>query len=774
MRFLKFFSQCLVGGILSLALVVCANAEEGFVVKSIRVQGTTRIAESTVISYLPIKVGETVTANNSPRILSALYATGFFQDIKMGHQGNVLIIQVVERQTIGSVNVTGNKTIKKDDLAKLLKDSGLVEGKVFSNVVLERTRQAMLAHYNAANKYNVIISPKVVPQANNTVAVTLDVSEGGVAKVRGITIEGNHVFSSKVLRKQLLLTKPGLLTFFTKTDQYSKDKLEASLEILRSYYMDRGYIRFNIDSSDVTMSPDKKNVYITVHVTEGPQYTLKGYKFTGNLIFPEEKLREVSHLKIDCPFSKAAVVEATKNIGDILGSIGYAFAVVNPVPDVNDETREVILTFFVNPGPRVYVRRINFAGNTTTADYVLRRAVQQNEGGLMSSVNIQESVRQLNLLGYFKNARVDTKPVAGVSNQVDVTFLVDELENTGSATFSAGYGTNGFLINAGITQQNFLGTGRTVALQFANDRFSRSLNFTYFNPYYMDNGIGRGINLFVQKSTPYRIHAADYSYDTAGANVYYTVPLALNDQLQFGYGYKYLQLHTESSRVSREIREFIRHNGEHFHEIMLNGNWRHIGQDRAIFPTQGFNQMASAEISLPFIGTPLEYYKIDYKARLYVPLSKSRNFIFTTDGGVGYGNGYGRTRGLPFMMNYFAGGVGTDVVVRGYETNSLGPEDSRGNNLGGNFMVHGSAGLIFPTFISPQTLRTTAFVDAGNVFQTGPAPATFKEGGIRFSVGIAAEWRSPLGPMVFSLAQPLNANKHDVKYPFQFTAATSF
>jgi outer membrane protein insertion porin family len=768
----KISKKIVLGMCCSAALIWSAevSAANGFIVRDIKIVGLERVSTGTVLNYLPVQVGEEISPASTPQIIRALYETGFFQSVELERQGDTLIVKVIERATVGSISVVGNKEIPSDKMKEILKELGLVKGRVFQRASLERLEKELKQVYNARGKYNAHIESTVNQLTENRVSITVTVSEGRVSRIKEIRIIGNHDFTEDELKSQLDLTTSTIFTYFSKKDQYSKTAMDASLEALRSYYLDRGYLKFNIVSSQVLLSPDKKDVFINIHIEEGPQYHFSGYAISGKTVIPKEKVDALVQVKQGDVFSRKKVTESISDIGLALGDVGFGFPAINADPRVNEEDKTVFITFVIDPGRHVYVRRINFQGNTKTGDYVLRSIIRQNEGALLSLHNIKESERQLRLLNYLKNINVKTTPVPGTNNQVDLDVQVEEAPSA-EETASLGYGTTGPQFNASFNQYNFMGTGRTVGLGFNASYWGQDYTFHYYNPFYTNTGIGRGFNVYFQHMDPKHLDVASYSSDRYGLDVNYNVLLSENSSLQFGYGYQGLNI--KSVGRVQQIQNFVNLYGDDFNQIRLTTGWNRNTYDQMPFPTRGINQQATALLALPASSDSFTYYKTSYQARMYHPIVSG--FIFTMLGNVSYGNTF-NGKGLPFYENYFAGGIAQPGQVRGYDSYSLGPQDNWGNSLGANFLVNGSAGIILPYPLSRETVRTTLFVDAGNVFVDGtPAALTGTDAGpLRYSGGIAVEWRSPFGPLAFSLAKPLNKQQYDVEQVFQFSLSSSF
>ncbi|MDE2088825.1 MAG: outer membrane protein assembly factor BamA [Gammaproteobacteria bacterium] len=737
-----------------------------FVIKDIRVEGLKRIAAGTVFNYLPVQVGDTMDDALAARCIQALFKTGFFKDVRMERSGDVLLVSVVERPAIASITISGNKEIKTKKLLDALKQIGLAQGQVFDRSMLDKVEQELRQQYFNLGKYGVKIKTTVTPLPRNRVAIAIDISEGVVAKIRQITIVGNKSFSEKRLLGHFKLGPPTLFSFFTGNDQYSREKLAGDLETLRSYYLDRGYINFNINSTEVSITPDKKHIYITIDVTEGHKYTVKDVKLAGKLILPKTELQKLIIVKPGTTFSRKQVTQSIEKISEQLGDKGYAFANVNAVPGVDKKDKVVSLTFFVEPGQRVYVRRINFYGNTKTRDEVLRREMRQMEGGLLSTKKVKRSRTRLNRLGYLKDITVQTPRVPGTPDQVDVNYSVKEQP---SGNFIAGIGyaqTEGVLLNASINENNLFGTGKRASLVFNNSSFYRTYSFSYLNPYYTPDGISRGFNLYDQKTFAAAINIANFTTDVVGGNVNYGIPVSEYDTISLGYGYERTSIFT-TPLSSTQITDFIAQNGSRFNTVKLTAGWSHDTRNRAIFPNRGLLQSVSSEIAVPAGKESLEYYKLRYEGQWYHPLTKNLTLLLSTH--LGYGNGYGKTHGLPFFTNFYAGG---SAGVRGFKDYTLGPVDSNGFPLGGNLKTVGSAEVIFPTpFFKTNAVRLSTFVDVGNVFGPGQR---FQANQLRYSTGVSLIWMSPLGPLTFSLAKPLNVKTGDQTQPFQFSIGFTY
>lgn len=782
--------------LLFLLVSQAVKGDEEFVVEDIQVKGLQRISVGTVYNYLPVNVGEKFSLDNVAPAIKALFKTGFFKDISLEREGSTLIVNVVERPSIAKIIFEGNKDLSKDDLTKALKKIGLAEGKVFDQQVLDKVEQELSRQYFSHGKYGLKITTEVSNLTRNRVGIHIKISEGRVAKIRQINVVGNTVFDDKTLLRHLELNTSNLLSFYTKDDQYSKQKLQADLETLRSYYLDRGYINFNIESTQVAITPDKKDIYVTINVKEGDVYKLEKVKLAGNLVVAPPELIKLVKVGPGEIFSRKNATETSKAISDRLGDDGYAFANVNMVPEINEAKKTVDMTFFVDPGKRVYVRRINMKGNSKTRDEVLRREMRQMESSWASSSKIERSKTRLERLGYFEEVNVETPPVAGTADQIDVNYSVVEKP---SGNLSAGIGfsqVQGIVLNANIAQDNVFGSGKRVNIAFNNSSFMTSYQFGFFNPYFTVDGVSQGYNLGYTKRDAGQINIANYSTNVMNAGVNFGIPLNEFDSLRFDVDAKHTELSTTSSS-SNEICDFINGNngidqctnntaiagvttntrpivkatGDTFLTLAPAVGWTHDTLNRAIFPNKGQQQRFSALATVP--GSDLEYYKVGYKHQLYFPLAK--DFTFRLQGEVGYGDGYGKTASLPFFENYFGGGTGS---IRGFRNNTVGPRDSNGFAFGGSSKIIGNAEMFFPVPFMPETksVRLGTFLDAGSI-NNG-----FKADNLKYSVGVSGEWLSPFGALSVSAALPLNATSTssdvgavaDQKQIFQFNFGQNF
>ncbi|ASF47264.1 outer membrane protein assembly factor BamA [Methylovulum psychrotolerans] len=729
--------------LLGLLVSQAVKSDGEFVVSDIKVTGLQRISLGTVYNYLPVNVGERFSQEKVAPAIRALFKTGFFKDITLERQGNTLMVKVIERPSIAKIIFEGNKDLSKDDLKKALDKIGLSEGKIFDRQVLDKVEQELNRQYLSHGKYGLKIKTEVANLTRNRVGITINISEGKVAKIKQINIVGNQAFDDKTLLGTIELSTSNWLSFYSKDDQYSKQKLAADLETLRSYYLDRGYINFAIESTQVAITPDKKDIYVTINVKEGAVYTVEKVKLAGNLIAPPEELIKLVGIGPGEVFSRKSATETSKAISDRLGNDGYAFANVNMVPDVNEANKTVDMTFFVDPGKRAYVHQINMSGNTKTRDEVLRREMRQMESSWASSAKIERSKTRLERLGYFESVNVETPPVVGTNDQIDVNFGVTE---KASGNLSAGVGfsqVQGIVFNANISQDNVFGSGKRVNIGFNNSSYLTSYQLGFFNPYFTKDGVSVGYTAGYTKRNAGQINIANYSTEVLNAGMDFGIPLNEFDQVRFGLEGKHTQLST-TVYSSQQISSFINNQGNSFLTVSPTLSWTHDTLNRAIFPSKGGQQRLTGLITAP--GSDLEYYKVGYKHQLYFPLAK--DFTFRIQAEAAYGHGYGKTSALPFFENYYGGGTGS---VRGYRNNSLGPRDSNGYPLGGSSKIIGNAELFFPVpFLSDvKSVRLGAFMDAGTISNA------FTVNNLKYAAGLSGEWLSPFGALSISVAQPL-------------------
>ncbi|MBI2314072.1 MAG: outer membrane protein assembly factor BamA [Betaproteobacteria bacterium] len=754
----------LLAAVLGSLFAASAWAIQPFVVKDIRVEGIQRTEAGTVFSYLPIRVGDTLDDEKAAAAIKALFGTGFFKDVRLEVENGVLVVVVEERPAIAQIDFLGMKEFEKDAVKKALKETGLAESRIFDKSLLDRAEQELKRQYLSRGKYGVSIATTVTPLERNRVGITFDVNEGDVAKIRQINIVGNKDFSEKNLLDLLVLRTPGWFTWYTKDDQYSKQKLAADLEALRSHYLNRGYLEFSIDSTQVSIDAEKKDIYITVNITEGSKFTVSEVKLGGELLVPEAELKPLIKIKRGEPFSREKLTESTKLIGERLGNDGYAFANVNAVPELNKEKREVAFTFFVDPGRKVYVRRIVITGNTRTRDEVIRREMRQMEGGWYAGDSIARSKQRVDRLGYFKDVNVETPAVAGTTDQVDMNVAVTE-KPTGNLLLGAGFSSTDKLILSGsISQNNIFGSGKHLSVQLNTGKINTVYALSYTDPYYTIDGVSQGFDLFRRNVDPTSLSVGNYRTSTLGGTLRFGVPVTEDDTVLYSVGLENTKLTLFSDSPQRFI-DFSNTFGNSVNTLLGTVGWSRDRRDSAIYPTRGVSQRAFGEAGLP--GGDVKYYKLTYQHQWYYPLT--RDLTALLNGEVGLGGGYSG-KPLPFFKNFFAGGVSS---VRGYDAASLGPRDSNDEALGGNRRFVGNAEVLmpFPGLRTDKSIRLSAFVDAGAIYGEGQQS---EAEGFRYSAGLAVSWISPVGPLKFSFANPLNSRDGDRIQRFQFTLGQTF
>ncbi len=745
-----------------------AHAAEEFIIEDIRVEGLERITPGTVFNYLPMQVGDTFDDSRSSEAVRALFKTGFFDDVRLERDGNVLVFLFKERPAIGSISMTGNEDIKTEDLLENLRQFGFAEGRVFVQSQLDQVEQELRRQYFSFGKYAVRIDSTVTELSNNRVGIQINVSEGVAAKIKKINIVGNNVFDEEDLLKEFKLSTPTLLSFYTKNDQYSKQKLSADLESLRSYYLDAGYLNFSIDSTQVSITPDKKDIYITININEGELYVVTDVKLAGDLILPESDLFDLILVNSGELFSRRAVSESSKNLTERLGNEGYSFANVNSIPDINKEDKTVAMTFFVDPGKRVYVRRINFAGNTRTRDEVLRREMRQQEGAWISTTQVERGKQRLLRTGYFTDVNVETPAVPGVADQIDVTYTVEEAPG---GRLSAGLGFSpgqGVIFTTSIAQDNFLGSGKRVGFEFNNSDVNTRYSLNYTDPYFTVDGITLGGDVFFREVDAFDANLANYETKEYGATALFGLPVTENNSVSASVNYTRTEL-TLRDNLSQQLTNFVALNGAEYDLFKLTAGFSFDTLNKRILPDKGFSNRINAVLSVPGLGNSLEYYKINLETQWFKSIYK--DFVLNLGTDLGYGDSYSDTTELPFFENFFAGGPRT---VRGFEPNTLGPRDNLNRPLGGDRRIVGNAELILPIpFLDDfkKSVRVTTFMDVGNVFGPGE-DIEFDQ--LRYTTGVGAIWISPFGAVRMSLAVPLNEEPNDQIQNFQFTFGTNF
>ena len=759
----------LLAGLISGLFALPALAVTPFVIRDIRIEGIQRTEAGTVFTYLPVKVGDTFDDDKAAQSIRALFATGFFKDVRLETQGDVLIVLIEERPAISQIDFVGLKEFDKDQIRKGLKEVGLAESRIFDRALLERAEQELKRQYLSRGHYAVNITTTVTPLERNRVGINFNVDEGEVAKIRQINLVGVQAFSEDDLLDLFQLRTPNWLSWYTKNDQYSKQKLAADLEALRSHYLNRGYLEFNIESTQVSISPDKKDVYITISLVEGERYVISNIKLAGELTLDEAEFRKLVTVKPGDVFSREHLNETSKAISDRLGVEGYAFANVNAAPEIDKEKKQVAFTLFVDPGRRVYVRRINVGGNTRTRDEVVRQELRQMESGWYDASKISKSRDRVDRLGYFSEVTVETPPVAGTTDQVDVNMNVTE-KPTGNLQLGAGFSSSEKLIISGsISQSNLFGSGKHLSVQVNSGKVNRVYSVSYTNPYFTVDGISQGFDVYTRTTDPTSLSVGQYRTKATGGGLRFGFPIAENSALTFGFSGEKTNITTFADSPQRYI-DFVNEFGSDTSTTVASVAWSEDSKDSNLYPTRGTTQRASIEFAVP--PGSLRYYRASVQHQRFFPLT--RDLTFMINGEFGYANGIGG-KPLPFFKNYYAGGIGS---VRGYDTASLGPRDELNGTvsderLGGNRRVVANAELFapMPGFGQDKSVRLSAFVDGGQVYGKGEK---LDLGELRYSVGVALAWTSPLGPLKFSFANPLNRQEGDKVQRFQFQFGAIF
>jgi len=760
-----------------------------FQVSDIRIEGLQRVSAGTVFSALPIDVGDEIDQVSVREASRSIFATGFFADVAMAQENGVLVIVLTERPAISEINLEGNKAIQSEQLLEALTDNGLSEGQIFRQSILEGMAQELQRQYVSQGRYGAIVTTDVEQLPRNRVAINIDIDEGSVAKIRHINIIGNHNFSEKELREGFELNETGFWSWFTSNDKYSREKLTGDIETLETWYLDRGYLAFEIKNTQVSVSPDKESVYITINIDEGDTYTISEVELSGELKLPESEIRSMILMVKGMRFSQALMTSSSELITRRYGNEGYTFAKVEGYPELNKEDKTAKVTFVLMPGMRSYVRRIEFRGNTKTQDEVLRREMRQMEGSSANNSLIDLSKVRLERLGYFKQVEVETIPVPGVNDQIDVVYTVEE-QPSGSVGASIGYAQGyGMVLGANLSENNFLGTGKKVTVAVNRSTYQDSLNLSFSEPYFTVDGVNVGYSIFARETDYDKINVSSFSTNSQGANVSWGYPISEVERIGFGFGFENLEIRS-GNYSSREIRDFLEANGNNFDVFNLNLNWSKSTLNRGMFATRGASQRVALNLALP--GSGLEYYKMTYKGQYLRGLTRSLTLKLRAD--LGLGESYGDTTQLPFFKNFYGGGFGS---VRGFERNSLGPQDtpcaggdescttssiySRPDPIGGNVQIEFGAEIIFPMpFIKDtRSMQSAFFIDVGNIFNTKCGESQincFKPdvGELRYSIGVGATWLSAMGPLTFSFAKPLNASDYDEIEMFQFSLGNQF
>ncbi len=773
---------------LSIIVLFSANLfAQTFVIEDIRIEGVQRVSSGSVFAAMPARVGDIVDELVIQDSIRALFATGFFTDIRIERDGNVLVVRVTERPAIAAIEIEGNKIIETDALLESMNDAGLFEGQILQPATLEAVSRSLAQEYVSQGHYGSAVESEIIELPRNRVSVRLNVDEGEKAAIKQISIIGNERFDDKELLDLFELEDTDWLSWIDKKDRYSREQLTGDLDSLESFYRNQGYFEFGITSSQIAISPDKTSVFITVNVTEGDVYTISEVGFLGDLVVPEEDLSRYLLVRPGQVYSQALVTLTKEYLTTRLANEGYTFAEVQDIPEFESGSGEVKLDFFINPDQRVYVRRVEFRGNLRTEDEVLRREMRQLESSSASDQLIELGKVRLDRLGFFAEVNTETQPVAGTSDQIDVIYTVDE-QASGSISASVGYADySGILLGFNLSENNFLGTGNSVGLSVNKSTYQDSYSINYSNPYFTPDGVSAGFSLF-SRSTDYgEINISTYTTDSLGLSVNFGYPLSETGYIRYGIGFEQLDLST-GAFASNEISRLAPKGNAVFNMVKLDTSIGSSTLNRGVLPTAGASQSIALEFSAP--GSDISYYKISLNAERFFPIYG--NFKLKLETQLGYGEGYGDTDRMPFFENYFAGGIGS---VRGFETNQLGPRESGSTGsfepfpIGGNVLAVFSGSILIPTpFLpNPGAVQASLYFDAGNVFDTNctPDPAGIMETiqlncfapdieELRYSAGIAVTWISGFGPMSFSFGRPVNGGEFEEREMFQFTLGQTF
>ncbi len=767
----RFITQLVL--LFAVAFSSSVYSADSFVVKDIRVEGLQRVEPGTVFSYLSVQVGGTFTEEKGAEAIKALYSTGFFRDVQIQAQGSVLIVIVEERPTISRIEFTGMKEFDLEVVRKSLKTVGVAEARFYDKALIDKAEQELKRQYVGKGMFAAEVVATVMPIERNQVAIYFNVDEGPVAKIQEINFIGNEVFSESTLKGEMQLKTGGWLSWYSKDNLYSKQKLTADLETIRSYYLNRGYLEFVIESTQVSITPDKKGIYLTVSIREGKKFTVKEVRLAGETLGKEAELMQLITLKPGDTFSSARLTESTKAIAEILGSYGYAFATINPQPDIRRDLAEVDLTLVVDPGRRIYVRQVAISGNAKTRDMVIRREMRQFESSWFDSEKIDLSKKRLGRLGYFTETDITTEDVPGSPDQVDVNVKVTE-KPTGAVTLGAGFSsTEKLILSAGVNQDNAFGTGTAIGLNASLDKISQNLTLSNYDPYFTEDGISRYTDLYYRSSKPlYYVGDPDYQIKSVGSNIKFGVPYTEVDRVFFGSGIEVFSIYA-TTNTPVPYQNYVNSFGGtvpgrlQTYNVPVTVGWTRDGRDSTLIPSDGSLQQLSGEVGTP-VGD-LTFYRLYGQYQKYHSFSKGN--ILSFNGEIGYGEAYG-SKPFPITKNYFVGGIGS---VRGYAPGSLGPQYF--NTIIGAYQPTGGQSKIVSnveyTFPVPgsgvdKTLRLFTFVDGGNAF-----------GGninlvLKYSYGLGLSWISPLGPLKFSYGIPYKAQPTDNIQRLQFQVGTAF
>ena len=787
-------------------------AFDEFLVSDIRIIGLQRVSTGSIFNVIPISVGDKIDSRKSSDITKSLFSTEQFDDIQIARDGNTLIISVIERPSISAIDISGNKALKTEQLLESLDGVGVKEGEVYKRSTLEGVKSELIRSYASNGRYGADVDIEEIKKPRNRIEINIKVDEGKSAKIEKINIIGNEIFSDEELFKGFELSEGSFFSFLNNDNAYSREKLKGDIETLESFYRDRGYLKFSIESSQISLSRDMKKIFITFNVVEGNKYTISDAQVIGDVPIEDEVYSEIISSLANLTYSQAQITSIEEFFTNVLGNRGYAFAEVKGNPEIDEDTNEVKIIFSVEPGKRTYTRKILFTGNEITQDYVLRREMRQFEGAWSSNNSIEAGKVRLERLGYFKQVDVETVPVPNTDDQIDVIYSVEE-ETTGSVGGSIGYSDFGLSVGFNLQEQNFLGTGNTVGIGVNKNIYSESYNLSYLNPYATKDAVSLGYNIYYRKTDYGEFNVANYLSNSYGAGIQFGYPISDIQRVNIGLTYDKTNIDI-GTQPAREIWDFINQEGSNFETLNIQTSWQRVTLNRGMFPTSGSSTVVSLSSTIP--GGDIDYARLNIRQKYYRPINE--DFIFGFNIELGYLTAYGKTKETPFFQNFYAGGPRS---LRGFESNTLGPrsteapcyefnyEDGTCPNLidtdgdgiadapyynpyanseynkrvsiGGNIKVEGSFQLIFrlPFIEDQRSMRSAFFFDFGNVFSDNCKEYQFNcyepsIDDLRYSYGVGVTWITGFGPMSFAIAKPTNAGKYEETKEFQFTVGNVF
>jgi outer membrane protein insertion porin family len=798
---------------LSFLLSLNLNAFDEFLVSDIRIIGLQRVSTGSIFNVIPISVGDRIDARKSNDIVRSLFSTEQFDDIQIGKDGNTLIITVVERPSISAIEISGNKALKTEQLLESLDGVGIKEGEVYKRSTLEKVKSELVRSYASNGRYGADVGIEEIKKPRNRLEINIEVDEGKSAKIKKITIIGNETYTDEELLEGFELSEGSFFSFLSSNDQYSREKLIGDIETLESYYRDRGFLKFSIESSQISLSRDKKSIFITYNINEGEKYIIDDVDVIGDVPFEEEIYLDIINSLKEQTYSQAQITSIEEFFVNVLGNRGYAFAEVSGDTEIIDDSNEIKLTFTVVPGKKTYTRKILFTGNNVTQDHVMRREMRQFEGAWSSDNSIEAGKVRLERLGYFKEVNVETIPVVGTDDQIDIVYSVEE-ETTGSVGGNIGYSDFGLMLGFNLQEQNFFGTGNTVGIGINKNIYSEMYNLSFMNPYATKDGVSLGYNIYFRETDYGEFNVANYLTNSNGFGAQFGYPTSDITRLGFNLTYDKTDIDV-GTLPAREIYDFVSAEGNVFETLSAQFSWQRVTLNRGLFPTAGASTVFSLSTTIP--GSDLSYYRASVRQRYYRPLSS--NFVFGFNGELGYLDAYGDTKETPFFQNFYAGGPRS---LRGFESNTLGPRSTdapcyefnyeeetcpnlldtdgdgeadtpyinpyanstsryRDRPIGGNIKVEGSLQLIFklPFVEDQRSLRSAFFFDFGNVFsdnckdyQINCAKPALED--LRYSYGVGVTWITGFGPLSLAIAKPTNAGPQERTEEFQFTVGNVF